>query len=162
MTTVHTSLNGALNKVLIGVVGPSADSAASQAIFSSPQARGETVNDVCCIDLRRKGPTLWRIFTTHASAKVDGGEVNISQGSELPQDGLLISKLKKQRDALLAILTGTGGKEEFPYASIQGKMVVLLGDFSGLPEVLLLALKEIFLANGAKQVDFVELSTPSA
>jgi len=155
MTAVYNSLNEVLDSVLIGVIGLNAGPTVSQTILSFPQTAGREIHDVCCIDLRRKGPTLWKVFTTHASAWVEGGEINISQGYELPRDGFLIYKLKKQRDALLATLNGR--KEAFPYASIRGKAVMLVGNFSVLPVFLLLALEKIFLANGAKEVDFIEV-----
>lgn len=156
MSTLRPYLSDIPDGILIGVVGLNSAPAVFQTILSLPQTAGKKINDVCCVDLRRKSPTLWKLFTTHASVWVDGERIDITHGSECPQDGLLVYKLKKQRDALLAMLNGAETKTGFPYVSIQGKKVILLGDFSGLSGALLPALKKIFLANAAKEVEFVQ------
>jgi len=157
MTTLRPYLSDIPDGVLIGVVGLNSAPVVSQTILSLSQTAGRIINDVCCVDSRQKGPILWKLFTTHASAWVEGERIDISHGSERPQDGFLVFRLKRQRDALLAMLNGARTKAGFPYASIQGEKVVLLGDFSGLPGALLLALEKIFLANGAREIEFVKV-----
>ena len=142
--------------VLIWVVGLNSASAVSQTLLSLPQTVRKRINDVCCVNPRQKGPFRWRLFTTHASVRVDGKRIDISHGSERPRDGFLVYRLKQQRNALFTMLNGAKTNDGFPYVSIRGKKVVLLGDFSGLPGVLLLGLEKIFLVSAAKEVNFVQ------
>jgi hypothetical protein len=156
MTTTQPSLHSIPDGLFIGVIGLNSGS-----VFPTEES-GRKVDDICCVDLRQKGPNLWKLFSTHASARIDDGEISICRGSVPPQDGLISYRLKRRRDTLLTALTKTEKKGGFPYISVQGRKIVLFGDFSGLPGLCLFALKKIFFANGAREVEFVKTEIPPA
>ena len=148
------------NSLLIGVAFFN-DSNILQRLIPAAEKTGREVDDVCCILSRQKGPSCWRVDTSHASAWVNDERVEIAQ-RHLPTDGKIICDLQQQRQLFLSGVNGFTRYQEFSYPPLQGKAVLLLGDFSALPKVIPLALERIFLANGAKEVDFLELPTPSA
>jgi len=112
MTTTQASLDTIPDGLFIGVVGLN-----SSSVFPADES-GRKVDDICCVDLRQKGPNLWKLFSTHASARIDGEEISICRGSAPPRDGFLCYRLKKRRDALLTRLTRIQNKVGFPYVSV--------------------------------------------
>jgi len=148
------------NSLLIGVAFFN-DSNILQRLIPAAEKTGREVDDVCCILSRQKGPSCWRVDTSHASAWVDGDQIKIIQHN-LPTDGKIIWDLQQQRQLFLSGTSGFTRHREFPYPSLQGKTVLLLGDLSALPEAISLALEKIFIANGAREVDFLGLPITSA
>jgi len=146
------------NGLMIGVVGVNDNGAFINTILPGFKKKGKRVDDFCCVSPRQKSPTLWRVDTTHASVWVEGDQIDIAKDNGLPRDGSVLHNLQKQRNQLLARVNGVSPSGSFPFPSIQGKTVSLIGKLSAFPIELAPVLEKIFLANGAQEVEFVKVS----
>ena len=113
---------------------------------------GYDLRDACCIFLYQLALNKWEILTTHGNAEVltigNNFEVKVRYNYQTPQETPILRQLIYTRNKLLS-----QGAEDAPYPKIRGK-ILLCGDFAIWKPIVFLGLREIFIANGARDVIF--------
>ena len=120
---------------------------------------GHDSKDVCCVFPHQLGSDRWRVITTHGTAQMTASAGSFQIGTHLdhltPSETHIFQKLSGARNQLLSGLLGLPASGDvIPYAKVRGK-VLLCGDFSLWDPGVLLALRHLFIANGAQTVSFI-------
>lgn len=119
---------------------------------------GQDLKDICCLFVHQSGSDKWRVLTTHGNVQILAAgkdfEVSICHNHQTPQETPILRQLTVLRNGLMSQSLGLPRVIDIPYSKIQGN-VLLCGDFSIWNPISLLALREIFIVNGASSVVFV-------
>ncbi len=143
--------------LLVGVVGKNETKKVFEIIVTLAAKLGQNLKDICCLFAYQSGSDKWKVLTTHGNAQILAAgkdfEVNVCHNHQTPQETPILRQLIVLRNGLMSQSIGLFKTIDVPYSKIRGN-VLLCGDFSIWNPVSLLALREIFIANGASNVVF--------
>ena len=145
--------------LLVGVSRDSEGPKTSEITTLLAERVGHNSEDVCCVSPHRLGHSRWRVITTHGTVQITTSgndlDIDVRQFHLTPPEVHILQELNGARSKLLAGLLGHPMlKGVVPYTKIHGN-VLLCGDFSLWDPGTLLALRRLFIANGAENVAFV-------
>lgn len=144
--------------LLVGVSNDSGSQKFSAITAPLSQRVEHVAKDVCCVFPHQLSHDRWKVITTHGSARMttvgENFEFGIHTDHLTPQETIISQRLSISRNELLAGLLGSSAPDDgIPYAKVHGN-VLLCGDFLLWEPGILLALRHLFIANGAREIAF--------